>query len=283
MDGNHSLLWLAAKRGDTETVQMLIDSNVDVNENDDSAFLPFPIWAALNHAAANSVNSLSTAQALIDAGVDIEYTNSFGETPLLHFYANRRIFTMLLKAGANIHAVDSKRGSILHLFAQSDNQESILELYDRGINLSHRNMSGCTCFHVAAAFNHPDTILTLLDLDVDINITTNLGQTALYLASAFGSKEVVKVLLARNAEIGVLATIQIPDQATRETARQAAIGRRHIEVASIIEREELRRDRIMQRLRLAFAMGLHHRAGEGSLVGSLGPDIAGMVAHAMRL
>ena len=274
MDERHSAIWIAAQAGNTGMVRTLIDGGADVNEKDDSTLLPFPLWAALHYARTHA-NSLSTAQVLIDAGVYIESTNSKAMTPLLYFYGNRPIMTMLLKAGANIHALDNNKDSILTYLAQSNNQEAIIELYHRGMNLSHRNDTGCTCFHFAAAYNQPDMILTLLDLDVDVDITTNAGQTALHLASSSGYKRVVEILLTRNADIGALVD--------RMTARRIAVLQGHPEVAGIIEREEQRRNRIQQPLLLAFAMGMHPQAGQDSLVGLLGPDLARIIAGTTRL
>ena len=269
----HSRIWTAANNGNTEIVHMLIEDGADVNERDDST-LPFPLWAAFAHSLKNG-SSLALAQVLIDAGADIESINSKNMTPLLYFNRTPEILRLLLNAGANIHAVDDQNASILSYLGRSNNQELVIELYHRGVNLSRRNNLGCTCLHFAASYNQPDMILTLLDLDVDVDIATNSGQTALHMASSSGNKRVVEILLTRNADIGALVNGM--------TAMQIAVLQGHHEVAAIIEREEQRRNRIQQPLILAFAMGMHPRVGQGSLVGLLSPDLARIIAGTTRL
>jgi ankyrin repeat protein len=264
----HSALWTAAYAGDTDRVRILVEHGADVNEFDSNVHFPYPLWAACKG------RHVFTAQVLIDAGANIESTNVVGNTPLLYFGAFPSILKMLIKANANIHAVDRNGNSILLRVVKSNNQEALMELYDRGMYLSHRDNFRFTCLHVAATVNQVDMILTLLDLNMDIDSTSSTGITALHAAATHGHVCAVAALLIRNADIHI-------KNADNETAAQAAQRKNHAQIARMIENEELRRDRILQPRKLAFAMGEHSRIGQGSVMNGISPEIARIVSQFM--
>lgn len=155
-------LQLAAVRGNTPTVRVLLDNGADV----DSAAVGG--GTALMWAAGSSINTSDTVRVLLQAGADVRVRSENGRTALLDAAArgNGEIVEILLVAGAEVNGKDEQ---------------------------------GITALMMAAVHGHPDCISTLLKYGASTDAIDLLGQTALDKAREANQTEVVELLTGERA------------------------------------------------------------------------------------
>lgn len=98
-----TLLMLASRAGNLPMVKALIEAGAEVNASDERG------WTALMKAAYNpelNRGYADVAQALIDAGANVETPISYGIRPLMLAagYGETAVVETLLKAGADVMA-----------------------------------------------------------------------------------------------------------------------------------------------------------------------------------
>lgn len=98
-----TLLMLAAHAGNLAMVSALLEAGAEVNASDERG------WTALMKAAYNAEldrGFADVAQALIDAGADVEMPIGYGIRPLMLAagYGETAVVETLLKAGADVTA-----------------------------------------------------------------------------------------------------------------------------------------------------------------------------------
>ena len=145
----------AAARGDTDTVETLLDAGVDVNAKDNEG------WTALMWAAQSG--HTATVHVLLDAGADANATRDNGATALL-------------------------------VAALEGNRATVQALLDAGADVNAKRNNGGTALMIAASAGHTATVQALLDAGADVNATMGEGGTALVFARTNGHTEVVEIL-----------------------------------------------------------------------------------------
>jgi ankyrin repeat protein len=100
-----TLLMLAAYKGDLEMSSVLIEAGADVNARDERG------WGPLAKSVYNADlkrGFAKVAQALIDAGANIEAAIGYGVRPLMLAagYGETDVVEVLLKAGADVRATN---------------------------------------------------------------------------------------------------------------------------------------------------------------------------------
>jgi len=130
-------IFLAAARGDVDTIRALLDRGVSPNARDEHGKTPL-IWAAMN-------GSLPVVQLLLERGADVNAADKYGVTALM-MAANPRqraqseVLVALLDKGANINAADSNGRTPL-MYALSDNEKEIaILLIERGGCKRHQQL-----------------------------------------------------------------------------------------------------------------------------------------------
>ena len=142
-------------------------------------------------------------QFLLDVGVNVNYSNSEGQTALIlaSTSAQEQVVQMLLLAGANINHQDiygqtaltvSKTNKIFLLLLQPNKKISFLE------------HSTSTHLMIASDLGHMAIIETLLvEYNNDPNVQNKAGWSAIMFASRSGHLQVVELLLKENANPNV--------------------------------------------------------------------------------
>jgi len=139
----------------------------------------------LNHALDKRNDS--AAEALIDAGADVNIGDYRKVTPLMHAAARGSSLTQkLLRTGASSLARDTFGRTALHHASGSGLAalDAIRILVEAGIDVNARENSGRTALHAAAGIINPEKIEALLSLgaDPDVRADGELGSPSDVLA-----------------------------------------------------------------------------------------------------
>ncbi|MCK4319153.1 ankyrin repeat domain-containing protein [Candidatus Micrarchaeota archaeon] len=161
MDLNEELL-RAAKEGDAEAVERLIQEGADINTRDD--------WGetALTHAIENG--HTETAKFLIEKGADVNVKDWEGRTALIRA-------------------------------AEKGYTETARFLIEKGADINTKDILGKTALILAAEKGHTETAEFLIEKGADINTKDILGKTALMLAVSKGHTETVEFLIQKGADV----------------------------------------------------------------------------------
>jgi len=156
-------LRLASVRGNTETVQLLLDNGADANSTTIRG------GTALMWTAGSSMNPSDTVRVLLQAGAEVNTRAGNGRTALMDAAAigNREITEILLTAGAEVNG---------------------------------RDEMGATALMVAATQGHLDCISILLEYGASINAIDSLEQTALENAIEANQADVIDLLTREGAK-----------------------------------------------------------------------------------
>jgi ankyrin repeat protein len=134
-------------------------------------------------------NDTAIVQRILAYDVDLERRGPYGATAL-QLATDRGLPDMvavLLKAGANSHAVDEfGRGSLI-FGAGSGNSEVVRLLLVAGVKADERDEYGDTALMAASASGNPDSVRLLLTKGANVNVENSRHQTAL-LSGASGDR-----------------------------------------------------------------------------------------------
>jgi ankyrin repeat protein len=239
--GGLTPLIYAARSNDIESVKVLLEAGVDVNQVTTYG------WSALLVAAQNRYYKLGAY--LMERGADPNLANKGGWVPLYLATDNRNIesgdypvrkgdmdhldfIKLLLDKGANVNArvkdssetrtvftnqwLDENGATAFLRASQSGDIELMKLLLSRGADPKISTLLGVTALHVAAGIGWVEGITNewstkqtveavklLLDLGLDPNSQADTGRVALHGAAHKGATEVVQVLYDHGAKLDV--------------------------------------------------------------------------------
>ncbi|XP_058473460.1 ankycorbin isoform X1 [Solea solea] len=160
-----SALHVAAARGQTDCLSVILTHGADLSVTDAAGFNPLHLAAKNNHAEC--------CKKLIQNKCPVDAVDSSGKTALHH-----------AAASGNIHTV-----------------QLLCELKGP-INL--KDADGLSPLLLSAKHSHAEVCSALLDCGADIDACDNSERTALMLASELSAVSVVEVLLQRGANMSAL-------------------------------------------------------------------------------
>ncbi|XP_022617933.1 ankycorbin isoform X2 [Seriola dumerili] len=160
-----SALHVAAARGQTDCLSVILAHGADLSVTDAAGFSPLHLAAKNNH--------IECCKKLIQSKCPIDAVDSTGKTALHHAAASGNIQTVQL----------------------------LCELKSP-INL--KDSDGLTSLLLSAKHAHAEVCCTLLDCGAEINASDSSGRTALMLASESNAASVVDVLVHRGADLSAV-------------------------------------------------------------------------------
>ncbi|OJD22743.1 hypothetical protein ACJ73_05908 [Blastomyces percursus] len=186
-----------------------------------------------NQALPNSPAIMPLIQLLINSGIDLSAKDVHGLTALHQAapQAMHKVVKYLIESCADASTLCIYNKIALHeaaMFRGSRGAETVGVLLDAGVNPSAQNTRGPTALHLVAEFRQYRTLLWLLDSPIDVYATDNHGSTALHYAAERGWKEGVQALLPT----GINVSIQ---DRQRWTAQSLAARGHHYSIAKAIE------------------------------------------------
>lgn len=161
----------AAKRGDRDLINKLVDEGVDVNAR--GKYGVTPIFSALQ------CGSLEGMKVLLKRGAD---PNAIWETgdSVVHIAAGMKdpqFLRMLLDHGGSSNLVNPRIQETPIFEAVSPEGKINLDaLIHEGANVNFQNRLGQTPMMIAVALNQYDVVYKLLDADADYRIRDKLGK-----------------------------------------------------------------------------------------------------------
>ncbi|OGM45308.1 putative ankyrin repeat domain protein [Aspergillus bombycis] len=211
----NTALFLAARRGEPETVRILLHYGANVNARSfklgsseapsdiDTAKsgkgqTPIHAWTAVGYRSRSEGDVCSieewkrTGVLLIKAGCDLEAKNDAGQTALFawtkqYMCAPRRsdrterFVELLLKHGANPCATDNKGNTPLHNLTSDNMNSRVLELFvNAGANINHGRHGDLVTPLISAAMNKSLDVTPLIENGADPNLQDSDGNTALH-------------------------------------------------------------------------------------------------------
>ncbi|KAK5653624.1 hypothetical protein OQA88_8654 [Cercophora sp. LCS_1] len=159
----------------------------------------------LHRATKRTVRAMA-ARVLLRAGANLEALNDDGRTPL-HLAARlgNGIAQLLIESGASPNVSDREGNTPLHLAVEGGNLRVVEALLSHGADVKTVTKTGRTPIHMTHGVYHYEgfnTILSrLVDAGSDINHADNNGNTPLHLAFMESHFRFAELLLERGADM----------------------------------------------------------------------------------
>ncbi|XP_070780503.1 ankycorbin [Enoplosus armatus] len=160
-----SALHVAAARGQTDCLSVILAHGADLSITDAAGFNPLHLAVKNNH---------------------IECCKK------------------LIQSKCPVDAVDSSGKAALHHAAASGNIQTVQLLCELKSPINLKDADGLTPLLLSAKHAHAEVCSTLLDCGAEVNASDNSGRTALMLASESNAVSVVEVLVQRGADLSAV-------------------------------------------------------------------------------
>ncbi|MDZ5762421.1 Ankyrin repeat domain-containing protein [Candidatus Cyrtobacter comes] len=182
------LLFVAASRGDIGAIKALLDKKADINAQDNiNGHTP------LMYAIA--AGKISAMQYLISKGADINKI-TYTAKNALHIAAiteNREAFKILLKAGCNLSAVDTRA---MRPFDYVSRDRENFAMYSMPEEFSiNQILIGCTIMNMQGCLKDA------LARGADVNCSDDDGNTPLMIAVRHGLIDLIKLIFEYNPDL----------------------------------------------------------------------------------
>ena len=131
-DGNLPVLHIAAFRGRTSIVSILLDQSLPVNEQDSSGRTPLHLASMNGHA--------DVANILLARGALVNTKDNLGRTPI-HWAAlgqHEKTLKVLISQGADVNAADRNDWTVVHVCAERGWDEGLTAVLQAGGDLTRR-------------------------------------------------------------------------------------------------------------------------------------------------
>ncbi len=196
-------LYLAAKGGYINLVQLLLKGGADVNGKNREGYTPLHI------AAENGYEDIATL--LIANGANVEVKDNWGERPfdLAARNGHAGIVKLLLDAGASLDNLKARYDWTPLINAAWSGQKDLVELLiQKGIDVNQKTSGGWSSALGAANKGYIDILRLLLAHGADVNEKDRFGWSLLHYAT--DKPDITKLLLEKGAN---------PNVVDRETGR----------------------------------------------------------------
>lgn len=167
-----------------------------------AAFPTSPGYGASTPPSSSVEDYLRCVMLLLDAGADVNARNTKGITPL-HVAAKGNvpeIMKVLLERGADIEAADKDARTPLLWAAFEGSVKAVRLLLQQGAKQQVPGV-GMTALHYAAQFGHVEVAQAFAAAGADLNAHDEKGATPLHLAAGFNQPATLRWLLEHGADV----------------------------------------------------------------------------------
>ncbi|KAK0647086.1 ankyrin repeat-containing domain protein [Cercophora newfieldiana] len=190
-------LHLAALSGNFPAAKLLIRSGADLKvRTTNKGFTPLYYAARFNH--------FQVAQALLNAGANVAAEDSDGVqaihgTALFNQGDNSKIFDLLLKHGADIHARPKGSGTPLQFVITRGSPEAARFLLQNGADSNSRRRTGTPAIIQVIYSPSQRYVMAeiLLEFGADVNVTDKGDESVLHALAEYGSAQMIRTFIGR--------------------------------------------------------------------------------------
>ena len=154
-------LFYAAERGKASTVSFLLDKKAEVNLADENGLTPL-------HCAAASGNAALVKYMVVNKKANFAATAKDGTTVLIAGAKYPEIVKFLAEKLPNLNGVDKDGNSVMHLCAETADDETVRKLLYRSAKEDLPNKKGETPLQLAARAGNLDMVKRLLNMNVKV-------------------------------------------------------------------------------------------------------------------
>ena len=199
----------AAERRDRAAIRSEITRGVDVNGSQVDGTTALH-WAVHYEDA-------ETATLLVKAGANVNAVNRYGVPPLALACANGNaaLVRLLVDAGADANATMKGGETVLMMAARAGSADAVKALLVHGAKHDVREGHGQTALMWAAAEGHVPVMEALIEAGADVNATLDSGFTPFFFAVREGRIEAARMLLGKGIDVNA------PMQRKERTAQNA--------------------------------------------------------------
>jgi len=204
-DGTYTVLHIAASKGLTKIVKILVEAGWDVTLvgqfEDQEKKVTFE-GTPLHHAAESG--HLETAQYLLEHGADINATDGTTQyyTPLLTAIRSGRLslIELFIQKGADTSAVDGAGETLINVAADFGHVDILKYLLGKGFSVNSASLIH-TPLIAASESGHIEAVKFLLESGAQVNAVPEARKdTALHVAAETGNEALLKLLLQHKAD-----------------------------------------------------------------------------------
>ena len=190
-----SELQLAAARGQTDRVIVMIDKGMDVNDVNKHGKTALMLAAGAGH--------LDTVAVLIERSAHLDAQDIDGMTALTEAAASghAKVVALLIEKGANANITNKYGATALTNSVFFGHEEATKALLASKTRLSEETTENA--FLIAAGLGNIQLLTDLLEYGVDINSRGKEGRTALMAATTFEHVDAVKFLVEKGADLTI--------------------------------------------------------------------------------
>jgi ankyrin repeat protein len=230
-------LHLAAKRGKTYAVQMLLEKGA--SEYCETKNQKTPLTLALENGHERTANLLKltkpfsrimkTPRLLTQNGIsheDLKNNNEF-RLHLAAYSGNVKKVKLLIDEGEIVNAVTNNRETPLHIAAFKGNVDIAELLIEKGASVNALATDNETPLHRAAQWENSKTAELLIEKGASINAFTTDNETPLHWAAEGENSKTAELLIEKGASVNALTT-------NNQTPLHWAVDRGNIKTAELL-------------------------------------------------
>ena len=232
-------LIIASEMGHAKVVSLLLEAGANVNAKHRDRDMDMDMGKSSLNTKLEPLLFVLNRQKVLGgpisgffSGIIYKLINTFiiGRQPALMQASKRghaEVVSLLLKAGANPNAKNSRKQTALIIASKRGHAEAVSLLVNAGANVNAIGYLQKTALMEASEIGHAEVVSLLLKAGADVNVTDKIGITALMQASEKGHAEVVSLLLKAGANPNAKNT-------RKRTALIIASEMGHAEVVSLL-------------------------------------------------
>ncbi|KAL9572413.1 hypothetical protein ACKAV7_003246 [Fusarium commune] len=193
-DTGYSPLYLATRRNQVRSMEVLISVGADVNQQSYNGLTPLMLAVILEN--------VESVKLLLKSKYNVNLCNDEGATALdwASMKANPEVTGLLLAAGASVEHRNIYGDTPLHYLVESTNttaqdiEATIEMLLVAGSDLEARNNQGETLFLLSIRLNNFEFTSGCVNADCYVNVLDHESQNLLHLAARYDSLELLRYL-----------------------------------------------------------------------------------------